>query len=281
MKINQQPVDTERLGLIAVGEMDIGKIGKCVIDAKNGKLLEDKTKFLHLTGADATGALTQAHTWAVGLYTYREMLSPDENVAEIKHVFWQCYGLSKKMLTNFIYDLYKNPKRNRVFQAEEILTFTQKEAPYILQCVDTETMSVNDYFLFPKDYFMWSLQFVPRKNRNNDIPLQKDGYIFCTVVTTEVIVIDNKETKQHNSEIWIFDANNLAQGAICRLAHEKMKFAFTIHSVWVKEANEVSMPDYVIATKPDYDFMINKITDKTLNKEVQTLFNEYVYPNFK
>ena len=290
LKMSGKAVDTQRLGLISVGEMDIGKIGKCVIDAKNGNVVPEKTVFLHLTGEDAQGALTQAHTWAVGLYTYCGMLSPDENTAEIKHVFWQCYGLSKDMLTNFIYDLYENPKRNRVFQAKEVLEYTQKEAPYILQCVDTDSMSVSDYFTFPKDYFMWSLQFVPRKKSENSTenstenlansktPTQKDGYILCTVLTT---TLNAQQQKQHNSEVWIFDANDLKKGAICKLDHPDLQFAFTIHSVWVKDAAEVSTPNYVIPMKPDYDYMIKKITDKAVQSDVQTIFDEYVYPHFK
>ena len=111
--------------------------------------------------------------------------------------------------------------------------------------------------------------------------MQKDGYIFCTVVTTENIIINNKEIKQHNSEIWLFDANNLAQGAICKLDHPAMQFAFTIHSVWVKEANEVSTPDYIIPMKPDYDFMIERMGGKNTRKKTQILFDEYVYPHFK
>jgi carotenoid cleavage dioxygenase-like enzyme len=277
LKISKQPVDTQRLGLIAVGEMDIGKIGKCVINANTGTLLEDQTKFLYLTGQTPD---SQAHTWAVGLYTYKDMLSPDVNVGEIKHIFWQSYGLSQQMLTKFIYNLYKNPKRNRVFSAEEILEFTKKEAPFILECVDTDTMNVSDYFLFPKDYFMWSLQFVPRKNRNTAVAEQKDGYIFCTVIThTQNDNGQNEYTKEYNSEIWIFDANNLAQGAVCKLQHESLTFAFTIHSVWVKEAATVSKPTYILATKPDYDYMIRRMKPK-MQSQTQTIFNEFVYPHF-
>lgn len=275
LKATGERVDKERLGLISVGEMDIGKIGKCVIDVNKGELIDDQTKFLYLTG-DLQKPDTGPHTWAVGLYTYREMLSPDRNIDKIEYVYWQSYGLSKQMLTEFIYNLYKSPKRHRTFSAEEMLEFTKQEAPFVLECVDTNIMEATDYYLFPKDYFMWSLQFIPRSVRNNDIPEQKDGYILCTVITT---IINTQGTKEYNSEIWIFDANNLKQGAVCKLEHPELTFAFTIHSVWVPDAKSVSQPSYVLNIKDDYNAMIQKM-GKKYKAEAQQLFDEYVYPNF-
>jgi hypothetical protein len=255
--------------------MDIGKIGKCVIDVNKGELIDDQTKFLYLTG-DLQKPDTGPHTWAVGLYTYREMLSPERNIDKIEYVYWQSYGLSKQMLTEFIYNLYKSPKRHRTFSAEEMLEFTKQEAPFVLECVDTNVMEATDYYLFPKDYFMWSLQFIPRCVRNPNIPEQKDGYILCTVVTT---ILNEQGTKEYNSEIWLFDANNLKKGAVCKLEHPELTFAFTIHSVWVPDAKSVSQPSYVLNIRDDYNAMIQKMGKKH-RAEAQQLFDEYVYPNF-
>ena len=275
-QISRQPVDTQRLGLLAVGAMDIGQIGKCVIDAKKGILQDDKTKFLHLTGQPGQPD-TGAHTWAVGLYTYREMLSPERNMAQIDYVYWQCYGLSEQMLTRFIYNLYKSPRRHRIFSAEQIEEFTKKEAPFVLQCVHTKTMEVTDYYLFPKDYFMWSLQFVPRKERREDLQEQQDGYILCTVITDKP---QAGAQERYDSEIWIFDAARLHEGPVAKLSHPDLSFAFTIHSVWVPEASEVSPPDYSLDIETDYDAMIARMPRK--NREAsRQLFREYVYPHFK
>jgi hypothetical protein len=124
--------------------MDIGKIGKVVVDATTGKLIEPETKYLYLTG-EVDGQITAAHTWAIGLYTYNNMLSPDENVDEIEHIFWQSYGLREDCLTTYIYDLYKDPKRSRTFKAEEMAAYTKMGARFVLTMCRNGTTNFNRF----------------------------------------------------------------------------------------------------------------------------------------
>ncbi len=271
-----EPVDEQRVGLIAVGEMDIGKIGKVLIDVKNRDVLERKSKFLHLTG-DLDKTDPGPHTWGVGLYTYRDMLSPDKNVEKISHVFWQAYGLSDQMLTEFMYNLYQCSDRNRVYTAEQMLDFTKKGAPFILQTVETNAMEVTDHYSFPADTFMWSLQFIPSANENPDIPDSLNGYILCTVVGENE---NSPNLSSYYSEIWLFDAKSLQSGPVAKLHHKSLQFAFTIHSVWVKEAVNVSIPSYKIDIREDYNQQIKLINRRRLRKKVQSLMNEKVYPYF-
>ena len=276
-KCDGEPIDPERVGLIAVGEMDVSKIGKVVIDVPNRDNLESRSKFLHLKG-NLGEKDPGPHTWGVGLYTYRDMLSPDKNVGKIEHIFWQAYGLSDKMLTDFMYNLYKDPKRNRTYQAEEVLECTKKGAPFILQTVETENMEVVDHYSFPKETFMWSLQFVPSSVEKEGVPESLNGYVLCTVIGQ----VDEKNASQgYFSEIWIFDAANLAKGPVVKLAHEELKFAFTIHSVWVAEASTVSMPSYKINIREDYNEQIKHIKSRRLKRKVQKLMDQHVYPHFR
>ena len=154
------PMDEEFLGLISIGEVDISKIGKIILNADTGQL-EPESVFLELTG-DLDQKDPGAHTWAVGLYTYNNMLSSDTNVANIDYMYWQAYGLHRKWLTEFIYDLYKDPKRNRTYSAEEMEAFTAKGANFVLECIETSTMTATDHFTFPENYYYWSLQFAPK-----------------------------------------------------------------------------------------------------------------------
>jgi hypothetical protein len=206
------------------------------------------------------------------------MLSPDRNVGKIDHIFWQAYGLSDKMLTTFMYNLYKNPKRNRTYQAEEILAYTKKGAPFILQTVETDSMNVTDHYSFPKETFMWSLQFVPSKLTNNDIPESLNGYVLCTVIGQ---VDQVHQTSGYFSEIWIFDASDLKKGPVAKLEHDELKFAFTIHSVWVAEASEVSNPSYKVNIRNDYNEQIKHMKSRRLRRKVQSLMDQNVYPHFR
>ncbi len=276
-KLDGAPIDAERVGLIAVGEMDIGKIGKVIIDVKNRDVLEQKSKFLHLTG-DLGKEDPGPHTWGVGLYTYRDMLSPDKNVGKIDHVFWQAYGLSDKMLTDFMYRLYDSPDRNRIYTGEQMLEFTKKGAPFILQTVETSNMTVIDHYSFPKNTMMWSLQFVPSNVENDKIPTSLNGYILCTVIGE---VQNSSNLSSYFSEIWIFNAHSLKEGPVVKLHHDQLQFAFTIHSVWVNEAADVSVPSYKIDIKKDYNEQVQKIRGRRLRRKVQTMMNDKVYPHFR
>jgi carotenoid cleavage dioxygenase-like enzyme len=270
-------IDMEKIGLIAVGEMDIGKIGKVVVDATTGKLIEPETKYLYLTG-EVDGQITAAHTWAIGLYTYKNMLSPDENVDEIEHIFWQSYGLREDCLTTYIYDLYKDPKRSRTFKAEEMAAYTKMGARFVLQCIETAQLTSTDFYTFAEDQFFWSIQFVPNKKSQPGVPESKNGYILTTVITGTPMA-DGQLT--YSCEIWLFDANNLAKGPVCKLAHPDLSIGFTIHSVWVPEAKTVTVPSYKLNVVEDYNEMISKMSNKNnLRDRTQALFDQKVYPHF-
>ncbi|MBL7871788.1 MAG: carotenoid oxygenase family protein [Cyclobacteriaceae bacterium] len=271
-------VNLEKLGLIAIGEMDIGKIGKIVINAKSGSVVEPETKYLQLTG-ESDGKIDGPHTWAVGLYTYRDMLSSDTNVAKIKNVFWQSYGLRDDSLTTYVYDLYKDPKRSRTYSAEEMLKFTQMGARFVLQCVETDNMEVTDFYTFDKEQYFWSLQFIPKSKAQSEIDDSLNGYILTTVITGAPFGIDQYD---YTCELWLFDANNLSAGPVCKLAHPDLSFGFTIHSVWVAEAITVPAPEYALDVVEDYNYMIQIASTKDrLRQRIQSLFDQKVYPHFK
>jgi carotenoid cleavage dioxygenase-like enzyme len=276
-EVDGQPIDPQRVGLIAVGAMDLGKIGKIVVDVRK-KNIDSTTDFLMLPGNPGQ-ALGYPHTWAVGLYTYRDMCSATTNVEEITHIYWQCYGISKAMLSEYIYKLYKSANRNRTFTAEQVKTFTRLGVPFVLECVDTVAMQVIDFYTFQPDEFYWSLQFVPKAAPTPGVAYQRDGYIVCTVV---VPVRTEHEAPHWQPQIWVFDATNLAQGPVCKLQHEDFSFAFTIHSVWTESA--AGVPDavpYHLPVRADYDPMISRIPDSTLRQRIQALFDGYVYPPFE
>jgi len=270
------PMDEEFLGLVSMGEVDISKIGKVVLNPETGALLEPESVFLELTG-DLDAKDPGPHTWSVGLYTYNNMLSSDCNVAKIEYVYWQAYGLHKAWLTQFIYNLYKDPKRNRTYSAEEMEVFTAKGANFVLECIETNTMQATDYFTFPDNHYYWSLQFAPKKNKSTTVHDGKNGYILTTVICGEVVA---ENQISYNAEIWLFDAANLKSGPICKLNHPELSFGFTIHSVWTAEANEVSKAGYVLNVKEDYDYMVAQIPDTKLRNSIQQFFDEKVYPFF-
>lgn len=276
---NRQKVPEEKLGFLAVGEMDVSKIGKIVINGNTGQFNDAKTKFLHLDGR-INGQISKAHTWGIGLYTFRDILSPESNLAKVTHVYWQSYGLNREYLSEFIYNLYRTSSRNRVFSPDEVFELTKVGAPPVLQCVETEGMSSEDFYSFEKEHYLWSLQFVPKQNPTVGVPDGKNGYILTTVLCGEPYGVAPAEQYNYMPQIWIFDAMDLAGGPVTKLSHPDFSFGFTIHSVWVPEAQAVSMPPYAISAKEDYQPIIASMKGRKNRERLENLFEQHVYPHF-
>ncbi len=265
-----QRVDPEVIGLISTGSMDIGRIGKVVVNAQTGALVSQD--YLTETGNTADPAHIGAHTWGVGLYTYRDIISPDRNVDTIRHIFWSSYGMDPRLLTQFIYDLYYDYAPRQIPQSE-ILALAQQGIPFVLSRQNTATMTLDDHFQFDPQTILKSLQFVPRSSPTPSRDPQLDGYI----LTTTLVNRPNAQGNNYDCEVWVFDANNLAQGPVCVLAHPQLDYAFTLHSAWIEKA-QTPVSTYKIDLRQDYNALIQQITPAERRPQIQDLFDRFVYP---
>jgi hypothetical protein len=263
------------IGLMTCGEMDIGRIGKFQIDCKKGEIVGDQK--IYLTGFEKDPDKLGAHTWAVALHTYRNIISDTTVVDHINQIYWQCYGTDPRYLTKFIEGLYIDYE-NRIIPVPELKEMNKKKIPYCLLRQDTNKMSVEDYFLFRFNENLRSIQFVPRDRRGQDvggIDLETDGYIVCTMVNGP----DNFNDDNYSRELWIFDAANLKGGPICRLTSPEMDFAFTIHSTWIDECISQET-NYKVNIKKDLEYAILRYVKKDERKEMSAFMEENVYPHF-
>ncbi|NNJ89486.1 MAG: hypothetical protein HKP53_08790, partial [Eudoraea sp.] len=256
------------VGLMTCGEMDIGRIGKFVIDAEKALIIEDPK--IHLTGKEQKNG---AHTWAIALHTYRDIISATEKVDKIRHIYWQSYGADPRYLTKFIEDLYSDYP-HRIIPVKEMIEMNKQCIPYCLSRQNTETMTLEDCFVFEFNQNLRSMQFIPRRGSGNSVDPQMDGYIFCTMIVGPA----NMELDEYSREIWIFDAADLEAGPVCKLSHPDMNYAFTIHSAWIEECVSQVTP-YKVNVEEDLQYLINKM--KAKNKKFFTEFmTKNVYPHF-
>lgn len=273
------PVFKNTVGLMTSGEMDIGRIGKFVINGETGQVVNEQ--IIYNKGFEGDLAQNvQAHTWAVGLNTYRDIISADTPVPEIRYNYWQSYGLDPRMLTHFIWKLYYD-YRNRIIPADKLLDYTRQQVPFCLFRQNTKTMKIDeDYWVFKMNENFRSLQFIPR-SRPNGIPEgidpQMDGYILCTMINGEPDVMTAPDS--YSREVWIFDAANLKQGPVCKLGHPDFQFAFTIHSLWTSDC-ENTESGYNIPVKEDFDWVINQFPDEERKAMMSAFMEKNVYPHF-
>lgn len=270
-----QPVSQEVIGLISVGCMDIGRIGKVIVDAATGSLVSQD--YIIERGNTADPAHIGAHTWGVGLYTYRGILDANEIPDRIDFNYWSSYGLDPRLHTKFIYDLYYN-YQNRIVDQATMLQLNHQGIPFVLSRQNVAAMSLEDHYVFGSNVILKSVQFVPRKKGAapvTDHP-QKDGYIFTTVLVN--YPVNNADNYQ--CEIWIFRAWDLAYGPVCTMNHPDLDFAFTLHSAWVEDLGVNSSNPYYVDPKDDYQPIINQIDFEERRKEVTAMFETFVYPHF-
>jgi hypothetical protein len=268
---DQQPLDPELGGMIAVGAMDLGRLGRYVINADDGTLSEAKT------------TSHKAFSWGMGLYAVREHgSSKDKPLAAIKSVYWQSLGFWPELLSEFVFKLYQDYP-SRLMPLAELLKSTQPgERPSTLFRVDTETMAIADAYPFPQhrlndgSWQSWicnSPQFVPRPKTEPATEAtadnetgetvgdpETDGWIICCAIS------------EQSKELWIFDAANLASGPLCKLSHPDFDPGYTIHTAWLQEI-EPRSATYCIDAKADYDPLIAQAS-----QAVRKLFKQDIYP---
>ncbi len=230
-------------------EMDISRVGRYTIDPESGEILDSKVIY------------DSKCTWFVALYAYRDMLPPGQSPGQLDNIYWVSLGLWKELMTQFIIDLYKDYKYRAVPVKEMLrLAETGKPACLFRMYTSNESLEISDRYEFPGGYIASSPQFVPRRDGEGS---STDGYIVCTVFTPD------------SSEIWIFDAPNLAKGPRCRLSHPSLKFSLTIHTAWLQKIAPRTA-SYHIPVRQDYQGLV-----KQQSQEIQELFETEVYPHFE
>jgi len=271
--LDGEAIDRDYMGIFALGDMDIGRIGRFEIDVE--KAVITKQAIFCEKGNTQNPSQIGANSWGVGLHTFRNIISPEVPTSNIKHIFWQTYGLNRDMLSQFIYNLYADYP-NRIIPLDELKELTKRQIPYTLLHIDTSIMQARQVYVFPNNYNLRSIQFIPKKG---EVPAgvepELHGYIFCTMLIGE----GEEPNIKYFNQIWIFDAKDLSK-PICKLEHPEMAFTFTLHCTWIPTLGK-SPNSYNIPVREDYNEVIKSIIRPKRRRTVQAFFNDYVYPHFQ
>ncbi len=277
----RKPVDALNIGIPPAGITDINRIGKYFIDGITATI---KEQFIVAEPGNVDDiANVGANTWGPVLYTFRNIISPEKAANRIDHIYWQTFGLDKDLLTQFIFNLYKDyPKRG--MPLDQVMALYDKGVPFVLSRMNMQSMKFEDAYTFAKGYIFRAIQFVPKKNSDSLPDAQKQGYIFGSIIVPEIV---GQEVFYH-SEIWLFDGMNLAQGPVCKMRNEELKCGSHLHSAWLEEA-ESNPISYFVDVPSDYNPLIKAslfgdflggILFKKRRAQIQEIFNDFVYPHF-
>ncbi|MEM9193361.1 MAG: carotenoid oxygenase family protein [Myxococcota bacterium] len=237
---NDAPAPNDLRGMLAVGAMDLNRLGRYTIDPIDG------------TVTDARLVAKDDCTWALALYAGRGLLTPEDNPNRVRQIYWASEGFFIELLTEFVYELYAD-YRHRLTPIEELLNM--KEAggrPSSIFRLDTGEMRVADRLRLPASHMVGSMQFIPRarsgsengaespaSDAREDASSETDGYLMCTIYSPERV------------EVWVLDAANLAGGPLCRLHHPELVVGFSLHSAWLPDISPRDAA-YRVTAKEDF-----------------------------
>ena len=282
-----------------VSPTDISRVGRLVIDAKEGKVIEEKL-FPNESDRDEINRQLAAHhqdpinnqidpkyllTWSTAFYIYPE-LRPTQQLTDI---FWNSWGAWPDILTNRAVEAYQDYP-GRLVDLKQIVDLIYEGVPSSLCHVKIKPdsngqtqieLNEDNYFQFDRRNLGTSSQFIPRPNAKD----QTDGYIVCAVLTSDRFLsqsnpADTDANWSENSEIWIFDAQKLKQGPLYKLSHPKLNIGFSFHTTWMSEAKSPSRR-LAYDVREDYEYLVSELISKqpSLGDSVRQLFDEEVYPN--
>ncbi|MBF2034676.1 MAG: carotenoid oxygenase family protein [Leptolyngbyaceae cyanobacterium T60_A2020_046] len=252
--------EIDRVVGMTVTTTDLNYLGRYVIEPDKGKI---KTAQLV---SDPTC------TWAPAIYADIGNLGvPDR----YDHIYWINWGCWPDLMTQFMASMYRRYKYRQMPLQQVVNAASSRTALPALCHLDTTTMKIVDNYVFPQGHFGNSPQFIPRGDSGD----QTDGYITCVVFADYLpgISPDHPNHGSPTSQIWIFDAQNLAQGPVCKLGfpEEAEQLGLTIHTTWVPEILPRTA-SYHIPIQADYDPLI-----KDSPEMVKRLFRHHVYPHFE
>ncbi len=278
---SKKAIEDYLVSYFAVCPLSVGRTGQFIIDTEKnvfsssiilrepGNLPE--VKDLPTKGIDKS---IGPNTWGLGLLVYKNQYSPTKVVDKIKTLYYISLGALPETLSQFVYDLYENyPWRE--MPKDEMLAYIKETIPQCLFSVSSDTMTIKDSWVFEKSEHLCSIQYI---NSDNDEDDEEDnGYLLISVKTGDTIDLSGK----FRSEIWLFKANSISDGPVCKLAHPKFIFASTLHSCWLKNDTEV-VSGQNINIREDYTAYINHLLKENTAKKEKMLdfFDTYVFPNY-
>lgn len=197
-----------------------GTIGVHTIDPRTGELLDAR-----LTRGE--------ETWGLALGAQ----APLSKSLPIQRIFFNTSGFAPELVPQRVLKAYAD-------RVDRALLPVKTGRPPRLLCFETATGKLISYTC-PAGWSMLSPTFVPRRGHEDSA----DGYLVCIAHAADTVP---RPSGTSGEEIWIYDAADITRGPLCRLGHNYLDFAFTVHSTWVPEIHP-SRRDYRVSTAQDLD----------------------------
>ncbi len=164
-----------------------------------------------------------AYTWGMAVFTHAGLIHGE--LQRTKHLWFNAGGFTADQLPRSLYELYKN-------RAGPIESLPIKDGiPASLFRFEVDTGDFDGWSL-PDGWYAFGPCFV-----GSDKPgvARDEGYLVTMALSDPSSALPPGSS---GDEVWIFDAQDIAKGPICRLGHPRLRFGMTLHTLWLRELPE-------------------------------------------
>jgi hypothetical protein len=233
--------------------LDLSSIGKHVIDVANVTVSESKY------------ISEMPYCWGPYVYTF---MNRQTKPYDGQDLFVMFKGFSRALLPQRILNAYKNVTARQV-PLEEMTAGEGIQHNNSICRISTKDFAIADAYIFPDRVLIYTIATLDSKNKNDS------GYLIAGVVTDDI-----SGEKSSGHEYWIFNADDLAKGPICKLGHETLNNSTLFHAIYIPKYIEEKLNQkevsYHIPIREDYP----KEELEKWDKSVLKCFEEVIYPLF-
>jgi len=233
--------------------LDLSSIGKHVLDVKQGRVAH--SQYLD----------QMPYTWGPYIYTY---MGAKTSPFHGQDLFVMFKGFSKDILPKRIFHAYKDINSRRI-SLDQMIGGKGLQHNNSICRIATDDLSIADAYVFPDGVL--SLTIACLESKDNEKP----GYVLAGVVKDEIV-----EGTSSGHEYWLFPADNLAGGPICKLGHPDLNNSTLFHIVYVPDSIGENQKNhaapYHISLRDDYP----EDEVKKWGQEVASVFRDAIWPYF-
>ncbi len=245
------PQNTVGYGTLPV--LDISSIGKHVVDMHACKVVS--SDYIR----------DKKYCWGPYMYTYmgRQTRAFDE-----QDLYIMFKGFRANMMPQRIYDAYKDVE-DRKISLEEMFVQKGVESNNSIARIDKKTFEIADVYEMPDKVLLYTISCIETNEKDHP------GYVLAAVVR------DTQESQLTTGhEYWIFSADRLSDGPICKLGHKELDNTILFHTLYLTASQEKELDKknigYKISLEEDYPKQELDVFDP----KVKSVFEILIYPYF-
>ncbi len=231
--------------------LDVSSIGKHHISASTS------------TTISSSYIRDNRYSWGPYMYTY---MGRQTRAFHDQDLFVMFKGFHSELMPKRIYDAYKNVQHRHTPLCDMFENGKISSNNSIVR-IKKDTFELADVYSFPNKVFLYTISCLEGENGN--------GYILAGVACD---IPNCNESSGH--EYWLFNADSLHLGPICKLGHKSLNNSILFHNVYLTHLQEQHLDkknvSYHVCLREDFPAHELSKWDSIVHKT----FDEIIWPYF-